>query len=166
MAKKSAAGAGTPATVALTKAGIAFVGHAYEHDPATTNFGMEAAIVLGLEPGRVFKTLMTDVGGTLAVAIVPVSGTLDLKALAHALGHKKAAMADPALAQRRSGYVLGGISPVGQRQHSPTVLDESALAHDSIFVSGGRRGFDIELAPADLITITNATTAPIGHPSA
>lgn len=161
MAKKSATG--TPATVALTKAGISFVGHAYQQDPATTNFGMEAATVLGLDPRRVFKTLMADVGGTLTVAIVPVSGTLDLRALAHAFGNKKAAMADPVVAQRRSGYVLGGISPVGQRRPSPTVLDESALAYDSIFVSGGRRGFDIELAPADLITITNATTAPIGH---
>ena len=165
MAKKPAAGAGTPATVALTKAGIAFTGHAYDHDPAATSYGMEAATILGLDPARVFKTLMADVGGALAVAIVPVSGTLDLKALAHALGQKKASMADPALAQRRTGYVLGGISPIGQRQHSPTVLDDSALAHGTIFVSGGRRGFDIELSPADLITVTGAATAPIGHPA-
>lgn len=166
MAKKiHAEGAGTPATAALTKAGISFSAHAYDHDPATTSYGMEAATVLGLAPERVFKTLMADVGGTLAVAIVPVNGSLDLKALAHALGHKKATMADPALAQRRSGYVLGGISPIGQRQHCPTVLDESALAHETIYVSGGRRGFDVGLAPADLITITKATTAPIGHPA-
>lgn len=165
MAKKSAAtGPGTPATLALAKAGITFTAHAYEHDPANTSFGLEAADVLGISPERVFKTLMADVGGTLAVAVVPVNGTLDLKALAQALGQKKAAMADPALAQRRTGYVLGGISPVGQRQQSPTVLDSSALNFDTIFVSGGQRGFDIELAPADLIAITQASTAKIGVP--
>ncbi len=164
MAKKpAAAGPGTPATLALAKAGIAFTAHAYDHDPGSTSYGMEAAEVLGIAPERVFKTLMADVGGTLAVAVVPVNGTLDLKALAHALGHKKAAMADPTLAQRRTGYVLGGISPVGQRQHSPTVLDSSALEYETIFVSGGQRGFDIELAPADLIAITKAATAKIGH---
>lgn len=166
MAKKSAAaGPGTPATLALAKAGIAFTAHAYEHDPAATSYGMEAAEVLGIAPERVFKTLMADVGGTLAVAIVPVNGTLDLKALAQALGHKKAAMADPAAAQRRTGYVLGGISPIGQRQPSPTVLDSSALNHGTIFVSGGQRGFDIELSPADLIAVTKASTAKIGHPN-
>lgn len=166
MAKKAAsAGPGTPATAALARAGIAFTSHAYQHDSATTSYGMEAAGVLGIDPARVFKTLLADVGGGLAVAIVPVNGTLDLKALALALGHKKAAMADPAAAQRRTGYVLGGISPVGQRQHSPTVLDESALGHATIFVSGGQRGFDIELAPADLIRITQAATAKIGHPA-
>ncbi|MFB9165796.1 Cys-tRNA(Pro) deacylase [Arthrobacter psychrochitiniphilus] len=164
MAKKSAgAGPGTPATIALTKAGIAFTAHAYAHDPAATSYGMEAADVLGIAPERVFKTLMTDVAGTLTVAIVPVNGTLDLKALAQAMGHKKAAMADPAVAQRRTGYVLGGLSPIGQRQPSPTVLDSSSLEYSSIFVSGGQRGFDIELAPADLILITKALTARIGH---
>ncbi|ALE05585.1 hypothetical protein AL755_08975 [Arthrobacter sp. ERGS1:01] len=165
MAKKKApAHAGTPATVALTAAGVPFTAHAYTHDPAAASYGMEAAEVLGVAPGRVFKTLMADVDGTLAAAVVPVNGTLDLKALAHALGRKKAAMADPALAQRRTGYVLGGISPLGQRQASPTVLDESALGFDSIYVSGGRRGFDVELAPADLIALTSAMTAPIGNP--
>ncbi|MDO5753617.1 Cys-tRNA(Pro) deacylase [Arthrobacter sp.] len=165
MAKKPAAGASTPATVALTAANVAFTPHSYAHDPAATSYGMEAATVLGIDPERVFKTLVADVGGTLAVAIVPVNGTLDLKALAHALGHKKAAMADPALAQRRTGYVLGGISPLGQRQQSPTVLDASALDHETIFVSGGRRGFDVELSPTDLIALTQATTAKIGHPA-
>ncbi|MEV8145001.1 Cys-tRNA(Pro) deacylase [Specibacter sp. NPDC078709] len=163
--KNGAAGTGTPATVALTQSGISFTAHPYDHDPANTNYGMEAATVLGIEPARVFKTLMTDVAGTLAVAIVPVDGTLDLKAMAQTLGHKKATMADPATAQRRTGYVLGGISPIGQRQHSPTILDESALNHETILVSGGRRGFDIELAPRDLITITKATTAKIGSPT-
>ncbi|MEV8182785.1 Cys-tRNA(Pro) deacylase [Specibacter sp. NPDC078692] len=163
--KNGAAGTGTPATVALTQSGISFTAHPYDHDPANTNYGMEAATVLGIEPARVFKTLMTDVAGTLAVAIVPGDGTLDLKAMAQTLGHKKATMADPATAQRRTGYVLGGISPIGQRQHSPTILDESALNHETILVSGGRRGFDIELAPRDLITITKATTAKIGSPT-
>lgn len=163
MAKK--ASTGTPATVALTAAGVPFTAHSYTHDPANTNYGLEAATVLGIDPARVFKTLMADVAGPLAVAIVPVNGTLDLKALAQALGHKKAAMADPAAAQRRTGYVLGGISPLGQRQQSPTVLDESALKHGTIFVSGGRRGFDIELSPRDLIALTAATTAAIGNPA-
>lgn len=163
MAKKKIAGVGTPATVALTAAGVPFAVHSYTHDPAASSYGMEAAEVLGLPPEQVFKTLMADVDGTLTVAVVPVTGTLDLKALAIACGHKKAAMADPAAAQRRTGYVLGGISPLGQRQASPTVVDESALLFQTIYVSGGRRGFDVELSPADLIRLTNATTATIGH---
>lgn len=136
--------------------------HPYSHDPAAGSYGAEAADVLGVDPARVFKTLMVEVEGRLAVGIVPVSGTLDLKAFAAAMGAKKAAMADPAAAQRRTGYVLGGISPLGQRQPSPTVLDSSALDLDTIFVSGGRRGLDIELAPADLVRLTGAVTAPIG----
>ncbi len=164
MAKKTpAASVGTPATLALTAAGVPFTAHSYTHDPRTTGYGLEAAEVLGVSPDRVFKTLMTEVAGSLAVAIVPVNGTVDLKALAQALGHKKAVMADPAAAQRRTGYVLGGISPLGQRQPSPTVIDESALLSDTIYVSGGRRGFDVELSPADLIKLTNATTAQIAH---
>jgi len=123
---------------------------------------MEAADALGLDPAKVFKTLMVDVDGRLAVGIVPVSGSLDLKALAAALGGKKAAMADPAIAQRRTGYVLGGISPLGQRQPSPAVLDESAVGQATILVSGGRRGLDIELDPAELIRLTGAVTARIG----
>ncbi|MHA7270535.1 Cys-tRNA(Pro) deacylase [Arthrobacter sp. HLT1-20] len=165
MAKKTPpASAGTPATLALTAAGVPFTAHSYAHDPANTSYGMEAAEVLGVPPERVFKTLMADVAGTLMVAIVPVNGMLDLKALAQAVGHKKATMADPAAAQRRTGYVLGGISPLGQRQQSPTVLDESALLSESIYVSGGRRGFDVELSPTDLISLTKATTAKIGAP--
>jgi len=123
---------------------------------------MEAADALGLDPAKVFKTLMVDVDGRLAVGIVPVSGSLDLKALAAALGGKKAAMADPAIAQRRTGYVLGGISPLGQRQTSPAVLDESAVGQATILVSGGRRGLDIELDPAELIRLIGAVTARIG----
>lgn len=136
--------------------------HPYSHDPAAASYGAEAAEALGMDPARVFKTLMVEVEGRLAVAVVPVSGTLDLKAFAAALGSKKAAMADPATAERRTGYVLGGISPLGQRQSSPTVIDRSALALDTLLVSGGKRGLDLELAPADLIRLTAATTAPIG----
>ncbi|BCW78149.1 MULTISPECIES: Cys-tRNA(Pro) deacylase [unclassified Arthrobacter] len=153
---------GTPATAALTAAGVPFVLHPYTHDPSAASYGVEAAEALGIDPSRVFKTLMVDVEGRLAVGIVPVSGTLDLKAMAMALGAKKAAMADPAAAQRRTGYVLGGISPLGQRQPSPTVLDSSALGLETLLVSGGRRGLDIELAPADLVRLTDAVTAPIG----
>jgi len=153
---------GTPATAALAAAGVPFVLHPYAHDPSASSYGLEAAEVLGIDPERVFKTLMVEVEGKLAVAIVPVSGNLDLKAAAAALGSKKASMADPKAAERRTGYVLGGISPLGQRQASPTVLDQSALAFETVLVSGGRRGLDIELAPADLIRLTNAVTGPIG----
>ena len=161
MAKKMAS-QGTPATAALAAAGVPFVLHPYSHDPSAASYGLEAAEVLGIDPKRVFKTLMVEVEGKLAVGIVPVSGTLDLKSVAAALGSKKAAMADPKAAERRTGYVLGGISPLGQRQPSSTVLDDSALSFDTILVSGGRRGLDIELAPGDLVRLTKAVTAPIG----
>ena len=162
MAKRNQAG-GTPATVALTRAGIPFTVHTYDHDPATSSFGLEAADALGLEPARVFKTLFASVDGKLVVGVVPVSGQLDLKAVAAAVDGKKATMADPADAERASGYVLGGVSPVGQKRQHPTVLDESALAFASICVSGGKRGMDVEIAPADLVRVTNATTARIGR---
>ncbi|MDM4763799.1 Cys-tRNA(Pro) deacylase [Galbitalea sp. SE-J8] len=154
---------GTPATVALTAAGIRFTPHAYEHDAANRDFGVEAATVLGLDPEQVFKTLMTDVDGELVVAIVPVSGRLDLKALASAVGGKKADLADPKVAERRTGYIVGGISPIGQKSPHRTVLDETAELYDTVFVSGGRRGFDIELAPTDLLAVTGGVTAPIGR---
>src|SRR6478752_998473 len=162
MAKKKSAG-GTPATVALTSAGLAFTLHEYEHDPRASSYGLEAAQALGLAPEQVFKTLMANVDGRLAVGIVPVSGQLDLKGLARALGGSKAVMAEVAAAERATGYVAGGISPVGQKRTHPTVLDASALEHDTILVSGGRRGFDLELAPADLVAITGAVTATIGR---
>lgn len=162
MAKRKAAG-GTPATVALTRAQVPFTAHTYEHDPAASNFGMEAAEALGLDPGRVFKTLFVSVDGRLMVAVVPVSGQVDLKAVAAAAGGKKATMADPADAERASGYVVGGISPVGQRRAHPTVVDESALRWETVFVSGGKRGLDLELSPTDLIRTTGATTARIGR---
>lgn len=163
MAKRKAATGGTPATVALTRAGVPFTAHAYEHDPAAGSYGQEAADALGLDPARVFKTLMVAVDGRLVVGIVPVSGQLDLKAVAAAVGGKKAAMADPAAAERATGYVVGGISPLGQKRTHPTVLDSSAPEHSTIFVSGGRRGLDLEVSPADLVRLTGALVAPIGR---
>ena len=162
MAKKQQAG-GTPATVALSRAGVSFALHPYEHDPRAASYGLEAAEALGVDPARVFKTLMASLDGTLVVGIVPVSGQLDLKSLARALGGSKAAMAEVSAAERATGYVAGGISPVGQKRAHPTVLDDSALAHPTIFVSGGRRGLDLELAPADLVAVTGARTAPISR---
>lgn len=154
---------GTPATVALRAAGIPFREHAYAHDPANTNFGLEAATVLGLDPDRVFKTLLADLDGELVVGIVPVTGKLDLKGLAAALGGKRAEMADPKLAERRTGFVVGGISPIGQKLRHRTVLDETAELWDTVYVSGGRRGFDLELAPADLVRVTGAIVADIAR---
>lgn len=163
MAKRTRDSGGTPATVALTALGIAFTLHPYEHDPATPSYGLEAAAVLGVDPARVFKTLLADVDGSLVVGIVPVSGQLDLKALASAVGGKRATMADPAVAERRTGYVVGGISPIGQRTSLRTVLDASALDQETVFVSGGRRGLDIELAPTRLRDAVGAVIAPIGR---
>lgn len=163
MAKKKQQSGGTPATVALTKAGTAFTVHAYAHDPASPSYGEEAARALGVGAERVFKTLVADVDGELTVAVVPVAGSLDLKALASAVGGKRATMADPAAAERTTGYVRGGISPLGQRKKLPTVLDDSASAHATICVSAGRRGLEVELAPADLAALTGALLAPIGR---
>ncbi|MEU7486319.1 Cys-tRNA(Pro) deacylase [Streptomyces sp. NPDC042319] len=165
MAKKSKNGkqGGTPATVALTRAGIPFTTHAYEHDPAAASYGEEAAEALGVSPDQVFKTLVADVDGVLTVAVVPVSGSLDLKALAAAVGGKRAAMADPALAERTTGYVRGGISPLGQRKKLRTVLDASAEGLPAVCVSAGRRGLEIELSPEDLAALTDAVLAPIGR---
>ena len=162
MAKKGSSG-GTPATVALSRAGIAFTVRAYDHDPAAESYGLEAAAALGVEPERVFKTLLVSADGVLAVGIVPVAGQLDLKAVAAALGAKKAVMADPAVAERTTGYVVGGISPVGQRKRLPTVLDSSAERFETILVSGGKRGLDLELSPVDLVAVTAATVAPIAR---
>lgn len=162
MAKKAAA-VGTPATAELTKAGVAFTVHSFVPDPKSHSYGLAAAQALGVAPERVFKTLVAEVDGHLAVAIVPVSTQLDLKALATALGGKKAAMADQAAAERSSGYVVGGISPIGQRKRLDTVLDESALEYETVFVSAGRRATDLELAPSDLVRITAATVASIAR---
>jgi Cys-tRNA(Pro)/Cys-tRNA(Cys) deacylase len=164
MAKKAARSGGTPATVVLERTGTAFTLHAYDHDPAAGGYGEEAARVLGVAPERVFKTLVADVDGALTVGVVPVAGSLNLKALAVAAGGKKAAMADPAAAERATGYVLGGISPLGQRKRLRTVVDASALEHGTVFVSAGRRGLEVELAPGDLVRLTEAVTASIGRP--
>lgn len=167
MGKKQRSG-GTPATVALSRAGIAFTVREYHHDPSAESFGLEAATALGVEPERVFKTLLAAVDGGsgpggLVVGIVPVSGQLDLKAVAAAVGGKRAEMADPKVAERTTGYVVGGISPVGQRRQLPTVLDSSAMRFETVLVSGGKRGLDLELAPGDLVAVTGATVAPIGR---
>jgi Cys-tRNA(Pro)/Cys-tRNA(Cys) deacylase len=154
----------TPATVALTKAKVTYTVHAYDHDPAAGSYGLEAAQLLGVEPGRVFKTLVADVDGGLTVAVVPVSGQLDLKALAAAVGGKRADMADPRAAERTTGYVVGGISPLGQRKALRTVVDATALDHSTVFVSAGRRGLDVELAPTDLVRLTAAVVAAVGRP--
>ncbi|MFE3515692.1 Cys-tRNA(Pro) deacylase [Streptomyces sp. NPDC059166] len=165
MAKKSRKqqSGGTPATVALSAAGTEFTVHAYEHDPASPSYGEEAAEALGVSPDRVFKTLVAEVDGELVVAVVPVAGSLDLKALASAVGGKRAAMADPAAAERTTGYVRGGISPLGQRKRLRTVLDASAGSHATVCVSAGRRGLEVELSPADLAALTGASLAPIGR---
>lgn len=154
---------GTPATVALTAAGTAFTVHAYDHDPSSPSYGEEAAQALGVSPDRVFKTLVADVDGELTVAVVPVAGSLDLKALASAVGGKRATMADPAAAERTTGYVRGGISPLGQRKPLRTVLDTSAESHPTICVSAGRRGLEVELTAKDLAALTNAVLAPIAR---
>jgi Cys-tRNA(Pro)/Cys-tRNA(Cys) deacylase len=159
--KKS--GGGTPATVALTRAGIGFRLREYDHDPRATSYGLEAAAALGEDPARVFKTLLATVDASLVVAVVPVAGQLDLKALARAVGGSRAVMADRAAAERATGYVAGGISPVGQKRAHPTVVDASALDHPAVLVSAGRRGLDLELAPADLVAITGAIVDRVGR---
>lgn len=161
---KREASTGTPATVLLTQLGIPFRTLSYVHDPAAGSYGTEAAEKLAADPARVFKTLMVDAGTHLVVAVVPVNRSLDLKAMGAACGSKRVALADRAAAERRTGYVLGGISPLGQRHRSPLVLDESALAFATILVSGGRRGLEIELAPADLLRVTEGTTASLAVP--
>ena len=168
MGKRAKGGGATPATKALAAAGVEFVERAYDHDPRAESYGMEAAEALEVAPARVFKTLLaqTDLPRDhgLVVGIVPVDHQLDLKALAAAVGAKKASMADPALAEKTTGYVVGGISPIGQKRALPTVLDETALGHPSVYVSGGRRGLDVELAPRDLVALTDATSAAVGRP--
>ncbi|WP_439383462.1 Cys-tRNA(Pro) deacylase [Amycolatopsis lexingtonensis] len=155
------AGKGTPATALLGKQKVAHTLHAYDHDPRAESYGLEAVEALGLDRARVFKTLVAEVDGKLTVGVVPVTGQLDLKALAAAAGGKKAKMADPAAAQRATGYVLGGISPLGHRSRLPVVIDASAEQFETVFCSAGRRGLEVELAPAELIRLTGAVVAPI-----
>ena len=152
------AGKGTPAIAAAARAGVAFTVHEYRHDPRAETYGLEAVEKLGLDAARVFKTLVADVDGALIVAVVPVEAQLDLRALG-----KRARMADAGAAERATGYVAGGISPLGQRRALPTVVDASALEHESIHVSAGRRGLELELAPADLVELTGARVAPIAR---
>ena len=163
MAKSRKTSTGTPATTVLTQAGVEFWSHPYTHDPSASSYGLEAADALGVEPGRVFKTLVVEVDGALCVGIVAVDRSLDLKAMAAAVGGKRATMADRSAAERATGYVLGGISPLGQRRRLPTVLDRSAYEHRRVLVSGGRRGLDVELSTEDLATLTDATTADISR---
>jgi Cys-tRNA(Pro)/Cys-tRNA(Cys) deacylase len=153
----------TPAVVAAQRARVAFQIHEYEHDPAAPSYGLEAAEKLGLDPANVFKTLVASVDGKLVVALVPVAHSLDLKALAAAVKGKRAAMADVGEAERATGYVAGGISPLGQRKRLPAVVDETARALERMYVSAGRRGVEIELAPADLIRLAQAVVAPIAR---
>lgn len=153
----------TPAAVALDRAGIAYTLHVYDHDPAAESYGAEAAEALGAEPARVFKTLVADTGANLVVGVVPVTANLDLKALAAAVGTKKATMADPSAAERATGYVLGGISPFGQRSRLTTVVDASVEGWTTVYCSGGKRGLEIEVAPADLVAVTGARIAPIAR---
>ena len=154
---------GTPATAALELAGVPYTLHGYEHDPRAQSFGREAVTALGVNASRVFKTLLVDTGSRLAVGVVPVMSSLDLKALAAELGVKKLVMADPARAERSSGMVIGGISPVGQKSMLPTVLDTSMRQHETVLVSGGRRGLDVELAPQELAGLTHGSFAPIAR---
>jgi Cys-tRNA(Pro)/Cys-tRNA(Cys) deacylase len=158
---KSKGGQGTPATVALSQAKLGFTLHPYEHDAAAQAYGEEAADALGVPYERIFKTLVAEVEGGLAVAVVPVAGKLDLKAFASALGGKRAAMAEAAKVERVTGYVLGGISPLGQRKRLPTVVDASALGFETVYFSAGRRGLQIETAPGNLIGLAEAVTAEI-----
>jgi Cys-tRNA(Pro)/Cys-tRNA(Cys) deacylase len=152
----------TPAVAAVVRAGVAHTVHEVGHDPTVTAYGKEAAGALGVEPGRVFKTLVASVDGKLVVAVVPVTGELSLKALAAAVGAKTAEMAEAATAERATGYVVGGISPIGQKRHLPTLVDVSAARWGTIFVSGGRRGLELELVPSDLVRLTNGRLASIG----
>ncbi len=145
------AGRETPATRAARAAGVDVVLHEYVHDPGADAYALEAVDALGLDPARVLKTLVVDRDGALAVCVVPAADTLDLRALG-----KRTAMADPARAERATGYVTGGISPLGQRRRLPTLVEEAATAWETVFVSAGRRGLELELAPADLVALTGA----------
>jgi Cys-tRNA(Pro)/Cys-tRNA(Cys) deacylase len=150
--------ASTPAIAAVERAGIPFALREYEHDPAAESYGLEAAEKLRIDPARVFKTLVVSVDGTLAVALVPAAAQLDLKALG-----KRAQLAERRQAERATGYVAGGISPLGQRRPLPTHVDASALEHETILVSAGRRGLQLELDPGSLVRLTGARVAQLTH---
>jgi len=152
---------GTPATALLGKLGVAFTLHPYDHDPRAEAYGDEAAAALGVDPKRIFKTLIALVDGRLVCGVVPVAARLDMKALAAASGGKRAGMAEPAAAARATGYVVGGISPLGHRSRVPVVIDATASSFATVYVSAGKRGLQVELAPEDLVRAANATLAPI-----
>jgi Cys-tRNA(Pro)/Cys-tRNA(Cys) deacylase len=156
--------AGTKALLALIEAGVRHVVHEIPPDPGDVGYARAAALALGVDEGRVFKTLISLVDNEVVVAVVPADGSLSLKALAAAAGAKRAEMAAPPVAERATGYVVGGISPIGQRRSWPTYVDETAVLYDTVFVSAGRRGLDVELAPDDLVRLTAATYAPIAIP--
>ncbi len=160
------AGHSTPATTLLDRQGVGYTVHSYDHDPRNPSYGPEASEALGVPAERLFKTLVAEVDGRLTVAVVPVAGQLDLKALAAAAGGKRPAMADVAAAERATGYVSGGISPLGQRKRLPVIVDASALDLTTVFCSAGRRGLQIELAPGDLVRAANAVVARIAQPQA
>lgn len=152
----------TPGILAARKAKVSYTVHEYQHDPAAESYGTEAAEKMGVEPSRVFKTLVVSVDGkTLTVAVLPVTHLLSLKLIAKAAGGKKAAMADKLDVQRSTGYVLGGVSPLGQKKRLPTYIDASAEQFDTVFVSAGKRGLEIELAPADLARLTSGQFVPL-----
>ncbi|MER7169354.1 Cys-tRNA(Pro) deacylase [Micromonospora sp. NPDC000207] len=159
------AGRGTPATALLTRQGITHRLHQYDVSPDAPHYGASVAEALGVPGYRLFKTLVGEVDGVLVVAVVPVTGELDLRRLAAATGGKRAVLAERPVAERVTGYVRGGISPLGQRRRLPTVVDSSALERDTVYVSAGRRGLQVELAPTDLVTLTGATVAPIAAPA-
>ncbi|MGN6253079.1 MAG: Cys-tRNA(Pro) deacylase [Marmoricola sp.] len=163
MTAKRKQAAGTPATTALEGAGVPYTVHAYEHDPTAGSYGLEAAEALGLDPESVLKTLVATVDDALVVAVIPVARQLDLKALAAAAGGKRAAMAPPATAERSTGYVLGGISPLGQRRPLPTWVEESVRGLSVVYVSAGRRGCDLGLAPDALVALTQGRWAPLAR---
>ena len=152
---------GTPATVVLQKAGIAFTLHEYDYDPNAARIGMQAAEALGVDPGRLLKTLMAKAGGAVVCVLVPSDAEVSLKKLAAAAGAKDAAMLPPTEAERITGYHVGGISPFGQKKRARVFVDQSALAQASIIVNGGRRGLQIELAPGDLVRVLEATAAAL-----
>jgi Cys-tRNA(Pro)/Cys-tRNA(Cys) deacylase len=164
MSSNKQTNAGTPAIMALRRVGVSYTVHSFRHDQRSgLGYGLEAARALNIETDRVFKTLIAAVDGELTVAVVPVAGSLDLKALAAALGGKRAVMAPVSAAERASGYVIGGVSPIGLRRTLPTVIDASASRHATILVSGGARGLDIELAATDLAAVTGGCFAPIAR---
>jgi Cys-tRNA(Pro)/Cys-tRNA(Cys) deacylase len=152
---------GTPATALLSRRRIAYTLHPYDHDPRAQAYGQEAAAALGVDPARIFKTLIARVDGKLACAVVPVSTRLDLKRFAASLGGKRAELGEPAAAARATGYVVGGISPIAHKSRLPVVVDQSVESFPTVYVSAGKRGLQVQLAPADLVAVTDATLAPI-----